>query len=57
MAKEFEEMKDQIEDDCDREILDDAYMFEKQMREVKEQNIKLAGEAGIMKKKVRAKYW
>ena len=52
MKRDFEEMKAQIEEDCDREILDDANMFETKMREAKEQNIKLAGEAGVMKKKV-----
>ncbi|XP_065185398.1 cilia- and flagella-associated protein 57-like [Sycon ciliatum] len=54
MKRDFEEMKAQIEEDCDREILDDANMFETKMREAKEQNIKLAGEAGVMKKKVNS---
>lgn len=51
--KEYEETKKQIEEDSDREILDIKNNYEIQLRREREENIKLKGETGIMKKKVR----
>ena len=50
--KEYEETKKQIEEDSDREILDIKNNYEIQLRREREENIKLKGETGIMKKKV-----
>ncbi|XP_033738759.1 cilia- and flagella-associated protein 57-like [Pecten maximus] len=49
--KEYEETKKQIEEDADREILDIKNNYEIRLRAEKEDNIKLRGESGIMKKK------
>lgn len=49
--KEYEETKKQIEEDSDREILDIKNNYEIQLRREREENIKLKGETGIMKKK------
>ena len=50
--KEWDEMRRQIEEDSDMEILDIRNKFERKLREEKEENIKLRGEYGITKKKV-----
>ena len=50
--KEYEETKKQIEEDADREILDIKNNYEIQLRREREENLKLKGETGIMKKKV-----
>lgn len=51
--REHEETKRQIEEDADREILDIKNKYERRLREEKEQNLRLKGETGIMRKKVR----
>jgi len=45
-------MQRQIEEDTDREILELKNRYERQLRQEKEDNMKLKGDAGIMKKKV-----
>lgn len=52
--REFEETKKQIEEDEDREIQDIKTKYEKKLRDEKESNLRLKGETGIMRKKVRA---
>lgn len=51
--REFEETKKQIEEDEDREIQDIKTKYEKKLRDEKESNLRLKGETGIMRKKVR----
>lgn len=51
--REYEETKKQIEEDADREILDIKNKYERKLREEKEANLRLKGETGIMKRKVR----
>ena len=51
--REHEETKRQIEEDADREILDIKNKYERRLRDEKEQNLRLKGETGIMRKKVR----
>ncbi|EDO36068.1 predicted protein [Nematostella vectensis] len=51
--REYEETKKQIEEDADREILDIKNKYERRLREEKEANLRLKGETGIMRKKVR----
>ena len=51
--KEADEMRRQIEEDGDQEILDLRNRYERKLREEKEENIRLRGDYGIMKKKVR----
>ena len=50
--RESDEMQRQIEEDTDREILELKNRYERQLRQEKEDNMKLKGDAGIMKKKV-----
>ena len=50
--REHEETKRQIEEDADREILDIKNKYERRLRDEKEQNLRLKGETGIMRKKV-----
>ena len=50
--KEADEMRRQIEEDGDQEILDLRNRYERKLREEKEENIRLRGDYGIMKKKV-----
>lgn len=52
--REFEETKKQIEEDEDREIQDIKTKYERKLRDEKESNLRLKGETGIMRKKVRA---
>lgn len=51
--REYEETKKQIEEDADREILDIKNKYERRLREEKEANLRLKGETGIMRKKVK----
>lgn len=51
--REFEETKKQIEEDEDREIQDIKTKYERKLRDEKESNLRLKGETGIMRKKVR----
>ena len=51
--REYEETKKQIEEDADREILDIKNKYERRLRDEKEANMRLKGETGIMRKKVR----
>jgi len=50
--RENDETQRQIEEDTDREILELKNRYERQLRQEKEDNMKLKGDAGIMKKKV-----
>jgi len=50
-------MQRQIEEDTDREILELKNRYERQLRQEKEDNMKLKGDAGIMKKKVVSSYY
>lgn len=50
--RENDETRRQIEEDTDREILELKNRYERQLRQEKEDNMKLKGDAGIMKKKV-----
>lgn len=50
--REFEEIKKQIEEDGDLELLDIRVKYERQLWEEKETNLKLNGETRVMKKKV-----
>ena len=52
-SREYEETKKQIEEDADREILDIKNKYERRLREEKEANLRLKGETGIMRKKVK----
>ena len=52
-SREYDETKRQIEEDADREILDIKNNYERRLRDEKEMNVRLKGEAGIMRKKVR----
>jgi hypothetical protein len=54
-SREYEETKKQIEEDSDREILDIKNKYERRLRDEKEANMRLKGETGIMKKKVKKK--
>jgi len=48
---EGEEMKKQIEEDADQEILEITTSYERKLRHERDTNAKLKGEAGIMRKK------
>ena len=49
---EHQETMRQIEEDADREILDIKGKYERRLRDERDQNLRLKGETGIMKKKV-----
>ena len=51
--REHEEMRRQIEEDADREILDVKNKYERKLRNEVDANLRLKGESGIMRKKVR----
>ena len=53
LQKESNEMRQQIEEDSDREILDIRNRYERKLRDEKEENMRIKGDFGIMKKKVR----
>ena len=53
-SKEHEETKGQIEEDADREILDLKTKYERRLKEEREQNARLKGETGIMRKKFQS---
>ena len=50
-TQEHELIKQQIEDDADREIVELKTNYEKLLHEEQEINLKLRGETGVMKKK------
>jgi hypothetical protein len=50
-AREHEATTQQIEDDADREIVELKTGYEKLLHEERETNLRLRGEAGVMKKK------
>nr|CAD7265563.1 unnamed protein product [Timema shepardi] len=50
-VKEHEEIKQQLEDDADREIIELRTAFEKELKEERENITKLRGETGVMRKK------
>ena len=52
--REFEETRRQIEEDADREILAIKNKYESRLREEVDTNMRLKGESGIMRKKVRS---
>lgn len=47
-----EEIKKQIEEDEDQEILEMKIKYERQLMEEKESNLQLKGEIGVMNKRV-----
>lgn len=47
-----EEIKKQIEEDEDQEILEMKIKYERQLMEAKESNLQLKGEIGVMNKRV-----
>lgn len=47
-----EEIKKQIEEDEDQEILEIKIKYERQLLEEKESNLQLKGETGVMNKRV-----
>ena len=49
---EHEDIKQQIEDDADREIVALRAMYESQLREERDTNVRLRGESGVTKKKL-----
>lgn len=50
--EEHEEIKQQIEEDADREIIELKAAYEKTLKEERDLNVKVRGEAGVMKKKL-----
>ncbi|XP_066249993.1 cilia- and flagella-associated protein 57 [Euwallacea similis] len=54
LIKEHEFIKWQIEDDCDREIYQLKTSHEKDIREEQDLNVRLRGEAAVLKKKLLA---
>ncbi|XP_050311353.1 cilia- and flagella-associated protein 57 [Anthonomus grandis grandis] len=54
LIKEHELIKQQIEDDCDREIYELKCTHEKDIKEEQDLNVKLRGEAAVIKKKLLA---
>ena len=50
--RENDKTQRQIEEDTDREILELKNRYERQLRQEREDNMKLKGDADIMKKKV-----
>ena len=52
MTKEYEEIKRQIEEDADTEIVDIKAKYEKKLREQLELNEKIQSEAANIRKKV-----
>ncbi|XP_054279032.1 cilia- and flagella-associated protein 57-like [Macrosteles quadrilineatus] len=53
-SSEHEEIKRQIEEDADQEIIDLRTKFEQALRTEKDTNVRLRGETGVMKKKFLA---
>lgn len=51
-AKEHEFIKSSIENDADREIVELKMNYETQLKDERDDNIKLKGETGILKKKM-----
>lgn len=56
LIKEHELIKQQIEDDCDREIYELKTSHEKDIKEEQDLNVRLRGEAAVLKKKLLSKY-
>ncbi|KAL1494188.1 hypothetical protein ABEB36_009827 [Hypothenemus hampei] len=54
LVKEHELIKEQIEDDCDREIYELKTAYEKGVKEEQDLNVRLRGEAAVLKKKLLA---
>ncbi|XP_076829140.1 cilia and flagella associated protein 57 [Brachyhypopomus gauderio] len=50
-VREFEEIKKQMEEDSDLELQDIRVHYERRLHDVKEANLLLKGETGVMKKK------
>lgn len=53
-AKEHEYIKSAIENDADREIVELKMNYEAQLKDERDDNIRLKGETGILKKKMIA---
>jgi len=53
LQREHEETRRQIEEDADREILEIKNKYERRLKEEVDTNIRLKGESGVMRKKVR----
>lgn len=51
-AKEHEYIKSSIENDADREIVELKMNYETQLKDERDDNIKLKGETGILRKKM-----
>ncbi len=51
-TKEFEEIKRQIEEDCDTEIIDIKTKYEKKLKEQIEQNQTIQSDANNIRKRV-----
>lgn len=49
--EEHEEIKCQIEEDADQELVDVRAQYELLLKEERDTNIRLRGESGVMKKK------
>ncbi|KAH1015652.1 hypothetical protein HUJ04_007002 [Dendroctonus ponderosae] len=54
LVKEHEMIKQQIEDDCDREVYELKASHEKDIKEEQDLNVRLRGEAAVVKKKLLA---
>ena len=51
--KEFVEVRRQVEEDADRELLGMKNKYERKLKEEKESSIRLSGENGILRKKCK----
>lgn len=56
LVKEHEMIKQQIEDDCDREIYELKASHEKDIKEEQDLNVRLRGEAAVVRKKLLGNY-
>lgn len=52
LQKESEELQNQMEEDTDEEILSLKNRYERQLRQQMDENLKLRGDTGILRKKV-----
>lgn len=53
LQKESEELQNQMEEDTDEEILALKNRYERQLRQQTDENLKLRGDTGILRKKVK----
>ena len=52
-GKEFQEVRRQVEEDADRELLGMKNKYERRLKDEKEASIRLSGENGILRKKCK----